>query len=142
MASIITGLFASQNQSKKISEDLENAGFQDSDYIMYLHSGGISKEVKTSIWNSFFKDNRKLDDDTLVSSVKVKTPESIETVKNIFKENNCLHHNYVENIKFEDAKSLDFLKRIVRIRAKANIYSSPEIRRRGSSRGMDSEVRF
>ncbi len=27
MASIITGLFRSQSQSKKISEDLENAGF-------------------------------------------------------------------------------------------------------------------
>ena len=76
MASIITGLFKSQSQSQKISDDLERAGFRNSDYIVYLTDAGISKEVKTSVWQSFFNDNRILDDDSLVVSVKVRGPVS------------------------------------------------------------------
>ena len=37
MSSIITGLFSSQGQSAQIAADLENAGFNYSDYVMYLH---------------------------------------------------------------------------------------------------------
>ena len=84
MASIITGLFKSQSQSQKISEDLERAGFRNSDYIVYLTDEGISKEVKASVWQSFFRDNRKLEDDSLVVSVKVRGPSSTEIVKEIF----------------------------------------------------------
>ena len=142
MASIITGLFKSQSQSQKISEDLERAGFRNSDYIVYLTDEGISKEVKTSVWQSFFRDNRKLEDDSLVVSVKVRGPSSTEIVKEIFAENGSVHQNYFENLKFEDAKSLQYLKRIASLRAKAEIYSSPEIRKRGESRGINSEVFF
>lgn len=50
MASIITGLFRSESQSKKISEDLENALFNTSEYIIYRHEEPISKEEKTWLW--------------------------------------------------------------------------------------------
>lgn len=142
MASIVTGLFESQSQSKKISEDLENAGFHDEDYIMYLHEGNISKEVKTSVWQSLFKDNTKLEDDSLVVSVKIKEPACKEKVTKVFEENNIVHQNYIENIKFKDARSLQYIKRIVSLRAKSEIYSSPQIRQRGSSEGLNSEVLF
>lgn len=142
MASIITGLFESQSQSKKISDDLENAGFQDGDFIMYLHEENISKEVKTSIWQSLFKDNTTLEDDSLVVSVKAKELEVQEKVHRIFTENNVIHQNLIENIKFKDAESLQYLKRIVSLRAKSEIYSSPEIRQRGAARGINSEVFF
>ena len=105
MASIITGLFKNQSQSKAIAQDLESKGFQDSDYIIYLHDEKISKEVKTSIWQSFFKDKTKLEDESLVVSVKVKSPEQIEIVNEVFTKNNSIHQNYFENIKFRDAKS-------------------------------------
>lgn len=142
MASIITGLFSSQNQSKKISEDLEKAGFQDAEYIMYLHEQPISKEIKTSIWQSFFRDDTKLEDESLVVSVKVREPEAREKVKQIFAENNAVTQNYIQNIKFKDAESLQYLKRIVSLRAKSQIYTSPEIRHRGQNPGMNSEVFF
>ncbi len=142
MASIITGLFSSQNQSKKISEDLENSGFGDSDYIMYLHDNHIPKEVKTSIWQYFFKDSAKLEDESLVISVKVKDSYTKEKVEEIFADNNAVHQNYYENIRFEDAKSLQYLKRIISLRAKSEIFSSPEIRHRGQSQGINSEVFF
>lgn len=142
MAAIITGLFRSQRQSRKISEDLENAGFRDDEFIMYLHDDHISKEIKTSIWQSFFKDNTKLDDDSFVVSVKVNDAECREKVKKVFSDNEAIHQNLIENIKFKDAHSLRYLKRIVSLRAKSEIYSSPEIRHRGQTRGMNAEVFF
>ena len=70
MASIITGLFNSQSQSKKISEDLARAGIPEDQFIVYLHEKSIDKEIKTNIWQSFFQDNTKLEDESLVVSVK------------------------------------------------------------------------
>lgn len=142
MASIITGLFKSQSQSQKISDDLERAGFRNSDYIVYLNDAGISKEVKTSVWQSFFNDNRILDDDSLVVSVKVRGPVSTEIARDIFRQNESIHQNYFENMRFEDAKSLEYLKRIASLRAKSEIFSSPEIQTRKTSRGINSEVFF
>lgn len=46
MSSIITGLFSSQGQSAQIAADLENAGFNYSDYVMYLHEKPIKKRLK------------------------------------------------------------------------------------------------
>ncbi len=142
MASIITGLFRSQNQSADISKDIENAGFHDSNYIMYLHEKPISKEVKTSIWNSFFNDTVQLEDDSLVISVKVKTDEEKHKISKIFQINHVVHQNFFENVKFKNAKSLAFLKKLASIRAKAAVYSSPEIRHKSSAVGMSSEVSF
>ena len=142
MASIVTGLFKSQSQSQKISEDLSNAGFSNSNFIIYRHDDQISKEVKTKIWQSFFKDNRKLENESLVVSVKIKEPESHEKINKIFTENEAVHQNYIENIKFKDARSLQYLKRIVSLRAKSLIYSSPEIKHHGKTNGINSEVVF
>ena len=142
MSSIITGLFKSQSQSKAIAADLENAGILDSDFILYLHDDKISKEVKTSIWQSFFKDKRTLEDESLVVSVKVRTPEQMDAVKSVFSENHSIHQNYFENIKFKDAHSLEYLKRIVSLRAKSEIRNSPGLNYRGTSTLMNSEVLF
>ena len=141
MASIITGLFKSQSQSKAIAQDLESAGFQDSDFIIYLHDEKVTKEIKTSIWQYFFKDKTKLEDDSLVVSVKVKTPEQIAMAKKVLSNNGCIHQNYFENIKFTDL-TLDYLKRIVSLRAKAAIYKSPQVNYRGQSTGINAEVLF
>ena len=141
MASIITGLFKSQSQSKAIAQDLESAGFQDSDFIIYLHDEKVTKEIKTSIWQYFFKDKTKLEDDSLVVSVKVKTPEQIAMAKKVLANNGCIHQNYFENIKFTDL-TLDYLKRIVSLRAKAAIYKSPQVNYRGQSTGINAEVLF
>lgn len=142
MASIITGLFNSQSQSKKISEDLRNAGIPEDQFIIYLHEKSINKEIKTNIWQSFFRDNTKLEDENLVVSVKANEKDMRKKISQIFSENNVLQENYIENIKFEDAESLKFLKRIVSIRARAAIYSSPQIKHREQAHGINSEVFF
>ena len=142
MATIITGLFKSQDQSAKISEDLEKAGFEDSNFIMYLHDKPVSKEIKTSIWQSFFNDNIQLEDDSLVVSVKIKDLQEKSNAEKVFNQNEAVHQNVIENVKFRDAQSLNYLKKIVALRAKSAIYSSPEIRHRGASKGISSEVSF
>ena len=142
MESIITGLFKSQSQSQPIGRDLENAGIQNKDYILYLHDEKINKEIKTSIWQHFFKDKTQLEDDSLVVSVKVKDPDQIEKIKEVFSKNNCIHQNYFQNIKFRAAQSLEYLKKIVSLRAKAAIYNSPQVNYRGQSAGINSEVTF
>ncbi|MGA9212945.1 hypothetical protein [Kaistella sp.] len=142
MASIITGLFESQSQSHQIGQDLENAGIQNQDYIIYLRDEKAHKEIKTSIWKYFFKDKTEPVDDSLAVSVKVKDPEQIEKIKEVFSKNNCIHQNYFENIKFRDAKSLDFLKKIIELHAKREIYNSPDINYRGQSAGINAEVNF
>ncbi|SIS89316.1 hypothetical protein SAMN05421789_11018 [Kaistella chaponensis] len=142
MSSIITGLFSSQGQSAQIGADLENAGFNYSDYVMYLHEKPIKKEIKTSIWRSFFNDKTQLEDDSLVISVKVTDPKEEEKVTEIFKKNKVFHQNYFENIKLQDVKSLEYLKKIVTVRAKALIYSSPAIHHHDPLSGMSSELIF
>ena len=142
MASIITGLFTSQSQSRKIAADLEDAGFQDSNYIMYLHNDRISKEVKTSIWQHFFRDNTKLEDDSLVISVKIKNAEQFEKAEKIFSNYHCIRENFFENIKFRHAKSLEYLKRIISIRARSEIASMPGLKHHLPLDGINSEVAF
>lgn len=142
MSSIITGLFKSQNQSHAIATDLENAGFQDSDFIVYLHDKQITKEVKTSICQSLFKEKRELEDDSLVVSVKVKDAHQIENAKEVFLKNNSIHQNYFENVKFSDTMSLQYLKRMVSLRARSEIFSPLKINQRDPSAGINSEVVF
>ncbi|WP_332028317.1 hypothetical protein [Kaistella sp.] len=60
----------------------------------------------------------------------------------MFHANHVIHYNYFENIKFRDAMSLDYLKRIASIRAKSQISPSPEIRQHGQHPGMNSEIIF
>lgn len=140
MASIITGLFQSQSQAKKISDELLISGIPEEQFIIYLHERTISKEVKTSIWQSFFRDATKLQDESLVVSVKIDDKITRELVSKIFTDNNVIQENYIENIRFKDAESLNFIKRIVSIRARAAIFSSPEIKHRNQGRGIDAEV--
>lgn len=142
MTSIITGLFKSQSQAPRIAEDLESAGIKKSSYILYLHAQPIKKEIKTSIWRYFFKDHALLEDDSLVVSVKAKTPERVETVKCIFCGHECMLQNYFEHIKFKDAKSLEYLHRIASIRAKSQIFNLPASNHHHCHDGINTEINF
>ena len=142
MASIITGLFQSQSQSRKIAEDLENIGLAHQDYIIYLHDHHVPREVKTSIWQSFFQDDTRLEDDSLVVTARVREPEKRQQIMQLFENNNAVHLNYFENIKFQDAMSLQFLRKMVSLRAKSQIYTSREVRHHEGSSGMTSEINF
>lgn len=143
MISIITGLFESQKQSRTIAADLENAGIPDSKFIMYLHDRPITKEIKTSLWQHFFKDKTELQDDSLVVSVQVESEDDLEVVNKVFMTNDCIHQNFFENIKISKSLSLHDLKKNVALRAKAQIYSVPPLNARHAQSGnLNSEVVF
>ena len=142
MASIVTGLFQSQSQSRKIAEDLENIGLPSPDYIIYLHEHHVPKEVKTSIWQSFFQDDTTLEDDSLVVTARVREPERRQQIMQLFENNHAIHVNYFEKIKFQDVMSLKFLQKMVSLRAKSQIYNSREVRHHEGSSGMTSEINF
>ena len=142
MTSIITGLFRSQSLAPIIALDLENAGVKNSSYIMYLHDHPITKQIKSSLWNYFFKDHLILQDDSLVVSVKAKKPEKVEKVKCVFCGHECLAQHYFENIKFKDARSLDYINKLAAIRAKAQIYSAPATHHHIYHEGISSDTEF
>lgn len=142
MASIVTGLFQSQSQSRKIAKDLENIGLPSQDYIIYLHEHHVPKEVKTSILQSFFQDDTTLEDDSLVVTARVRDPEKRQQIMQQFENNHAIYVNYFENIKFQDVMSLKFLQKMVSLRAKSQIYNSREVRHHEGSSGMTSEINF
>ena len=49
---------------------------------------------------------------------------------------------YFKNADIEDAKSFDALKKEIGIRAKSEIYPSPDIRHRTAHHGLNSEIKF
>ncbi len=142
MSTITTGLFKSQNQAQEIAADLESSGFGNQDYILYVHNYPLTKEVKTNLWQSFFKDKTVLQDESLVVSVRVRNDNQKQLVKEIFEQHHCVHQNYIENIKFSDAQSLSYLKKIVALRARAAVKEAPGVTHRPASDGMNSEVLF
>ena len=142
MVSIVTGMFQSQSQSRKIAEDLENISLPSQDYIIYLHEHHVPKEVKTSIWQSFFQDDTTLEDDNLVVTARVRDPEKRQQIMQLFENNHAIHVNYFENIEFQDVMSLKFLQKMVSLRAKSQIYNSREVRHHEGSSGMTSEINF
>lgn len=142
MATILTGLFESQKQAAEISEALETAGIKNEDFIVYLHEKSIPKEVKTSVWRNFFGDKTVLEEESLVVTVRVREAGERDIISAIFNDNNASQINTIDNVRFSQAQSLEYLRRIVRLRARAQIVNTPSVRIPSSSSGMNSEVTF
>ena len=143
MTYTIVGLFASQNQSKTVSQSLESNGFKDSDYIVYVTDE--KKAEKKSIWEKLFTIDAHEEaavTDSLIVSVAINNKEEAELAKKIFTENNVVNIYELDNVAFEEAKNLDYVKKVVALKAKMLIYAMPEIKTSHSeiSTGINSEV--
>lgn len=132
MSTIITGLFASQNQAQKLNTALQEIGIHNDEYIIYLHDYPIDRQVKTSIWRSFFRDRTELQDDSLVVTVKVRDEQQKALISKVFAEHGCLQENCITNVRFRDAKSLQYLRKIVALRARAEVFEPRNVSRRPS----------
>ena len=87
MAYTIVGLFPSQEYSKAVSAGLENNGFKNENYIIYLEE---KKHSPKSFWSKFFTeeiDEEAVAVDSLIVSVAVNNSEDLESAKKVFKEN-------------------------------------------------------
>ena len=109
---------------------------------MFLHEEPVSPHLKTSIWQLFFNHDILLQDESLAITVKENEQELKEKAVKVFAENKVIHYSYIENIKFRDAMSMDYLKRIARLRAKSQLFSRPEIKHHDDHSGMNSEILF
>ncbi|SEM27022.1 hypothetical protein SAMN05421856_102110 [Chryseobacterium taichungense] len=120
MSNILAGLFEPHSDYKKLEADLENSGFGNSDYIVYLN-----------------EDNHH---SPYIVSVAVKENQ-IDNAKNVFSQNTVMKTYLFENMSIEQANYVD-IKNYINVRNKAEIHNSPDVKIKGSTSGMDSEVKF
>lgn len=143
MTYTIVGLFSSQDQAKAVSESLENKGFKNSDFIIYLNE---HKPIeKKSFWNRIFTD--EIDEeatsvDSLITSVKITNDLELDLAKKTFQENKVVNTYVLEDVPFEKATDLEYIKKVVALKAKMLIYAMPEIKTSSSdiSTGINAEV--
>ena len=143
MTYTIVGLFASQNQSKAVSQGLKSNGFKDSDYIVYVTDE--KKVEKKSIWGKLFTEDAHEEaaaTDSLIVSVAINNSQEAEKAKKVFAENKVVNTYELDNLPFEEAKNLDYVKKVVALKAKMLIYAMPEIKTSSSeiSTGINTEL--
>lgn len=145
MAFTIVGLFPSQENASKVSESLEKNGFKNSDYIVYLTQKN-TEENKPSIWQRLFGTKQEnfinVEEDKLITSVAINNEIEFNKAKETFEKNGVVHIYEFQDMTLEEAKSLDYVKKIVELRAKSHIYAMPEISTSSSTtnQGINAEV--
>jgi hypothetical protein len=120
MSNILAGLFEHRSDYKKLEADLENFGFQNSDYIVYLDD----------LHNSQY-----------MVSVAVKDHGQVDDAKSIFNQNAVFKTYLFENMSIDQADYKN-IKRYIIARNKAEIHNSPDVKIKGATHGIDSEVKF
>ena len=121
MSSILTGLFERNGDYKRLEDELENSGFANSDYIVYL---------KEDHQHSQF-----------MVSVEIKDAEQSQKAHDIFHQNSVLKTYLFENMNIDQA-SYSNVKKYIDARSKAEIHNSPDVKKKPQHTGMDSEVKF
>ncbi|MGH1516365.1 hypothetical protein [Chryseobacterium sp. JK1] len=120
MSNILAGLFEHHSDYKKLESDLENSGFANSDYVIYINDSGNSQYL---------------------ASVTVKDNDQVENAKNIFHQNAALKAYLFEGMNVKET-NYDTIKKYIDARNRAEIHNSPDVKIKTSSDGMNSEVKF
>ncbi|MBF8455658.1 hypothetical protein IV494_00550 [Kaistella sp. G5-32] len=142
----VVGLFPNQKFAKEISEGIEQSGIKNEDYIIYTTNKNSSKEDKRNFWKKLLgidKTPAKTEVESLITSVAVRNEEELNTIKKSFEKNDVVKIYEFQDMTIEEAKNLDYVKKIVELRAKSQIYSMPQmsISRGAISEGISTEVR-
>ncbi|MBC7557328.1 MAG: hypothetical protein H7195_10245 [Chryseobacterium sp.] len=128
MTSIIIGLFPTQKDAKNLASDLETFGFANEDYIVYINR---ESEKEESFWERLFGGRTPKfihnEMDRLITSVAIKNENQLKIAKEIFANHDAVHVYELSDIDINEAKSLDYLKKIVSTRAKAEVYTMPSV---------------
>jgi len=120
MSSILAGLFGTQSDYKKLELEVEDLGFLDSEYIVYLSDDHHNSQY--------------------LASVEIKNKDLTDKVRQIFNENHAHKIYLFENMSIDQASYIH-LKRLIDARSKAEIHSSPDVRIKVQHDGMNSEVK-
>ena len=144
MSYTIVGLFPNQKYAKEISEGIEKTGIKNEDYIIYKTQK--NKTDKSNFWKKLLgieKAPAKTEVESLITSVAIRNEEELNNIKKKKKKNDVVKIYEFQDMTLEEAKNLDYVKKIVEIRAKSQIYSMPQIPNSGGriSEGINTEVK-
>ncbi len=144
MTYTVVGLFQNQEKAGKVSKELESAGIRNSDYIVYKTNNEIKRE-KATIWERVFNINKpevpNPEKDKLITSVEIHNEKEMNAVKTVFNHNNVVHTYEFQDMTIDEAKDLNYIKKIVEIRAKSQIFQTPTSKGFSSNQGINSEVK-
>lgn len=140
----VVGLFASQENAPQVSESLAQSGICDQKFIIYKTAK--AEKPKSSYWKRLLGlEAAEIPAvDKLITSVEVNSEQDLETVKKSFEANKAVKIYEFQDMTLEEAKNLDYVKRIVALRAKSHIYAVPQttVARKGNSEGLTAEVKI
>lgn len=141
----IVGLFPSQENAKEVSEGLEQSGIRNEDYIIYKTNRNSSAEQKQNFWKKLLglQPENTPQEDKLITSVAVRNEEELTSVKKSFQQNDVVKMYEFQDMTLEEAKDLEYIKKIVALRAKSHIYAMPEISvsKGNIQQGINAEVK-
>lgn len=126
----IVGLFPSQENIKEVSAGIEKSGIKNQDYIIYRTDKENAPELKKNFWDKLFRTSKaevKIAPDHLITSVSVTTEEELKNVTQSFQDNKVVKIYEFKDMTLNEAKDLNYIKKIVALRAKSHIYGMPEI---------------
>lgn len=126
----IVGLFPSQENIKEVTAGIEKSGIKNQDFIIYRTDQDNAPEVKKNFWHRLFRTSKaavNIAPDHLITSVSVKNEEEFNNVTKSFEENKAVKIYTFQDMTIDEAKNLNYIKKIVALRAKSHIYGMPEI---------------
>lgn len=126
----IVGLFPSQENIQEVSAGIEKSGISGQDYIIYRTDQKNTPEMKKNFFSRLFNVKKNAVctlPDHLLTSVSIKTEEELKNVTQAFQDSKVVKIYEFKDMTLDEAKDLDYIKKIVRLRAKSQIYGMPEI---------------
>ena len=123
----IVGLFPSQENIKEVSAGIEKSGIRNQDYIIYRTDQENAPDVKKNFWAKLFKTQKAVHiaPDHLITSVSVKNEEEFKNVKKSFEANKAVKIYEFKDMTIDEAKDLNYIKKIVALRATSHISAPP-----------------
>lgn len=120
MPHILAGIFERHSDFKRLENELESSGFENSDYIVYL--------TEDHHHSKYF------------ASVEIKDQEQKKIADDVFHQNSVLKTYLFENMTIGQA-SYTTIKKYIDARSKAEIHSCPDVRIKSQHDGINSEVK-
>ncbi len=142
----VVGLFESQEKAKNLSESLERTGIRNEDYIIYKTNPASTHNQKQAFWRKVLgigEQQPAVRQDKLITSVEVRSDQELSSVKKSFAQNGAVNIYEFKDMTIGEAKDLNYIKKIVELRAKSHIYALPAISLPSTqmSQGMNAEIK-
>lgn len=126
----IVGLFPAQENIQKVSTGLEESGITNQNLLIYKTARKRVQNRATGFWEKLFLESAPEytpDNDELITSVQVHNEAEFETVQRSFQQNKAVKIYEFKDMTIAEARDLNYIRKIVQVRAKSQIYALPQI---------------